>query len=53
MAYSDWMNVFRCAQQRRIEEGLDGHWSHWDLPRYQELTSAEYHMQLAALQAGC
>ena len=51
MTRTDWLNIARCSRERRYAEGLHGHWSHWEQPRYIELVNAEYHAQLAAAQA--
>lgn len=51
MTRTDWLNIARCARERRIAEGLHGHWSHWDNPRYCELMQAEYTAQLFASQS--
>jgi hypothetical protein len=48
MTRTDWLNIARCARERRIAEGLHGHWSHWGMPRYCELTLAELALQTLA-----
>lgn len=50
MTRTDWLNIARCARERRIAEGLHGHWSHWDQPRYSELVFSEFHAQRRASQ---
>ena len=52
MTRTDWLNIARCARERRIAEGLHGHWSHWEMPRYSELMTTEYLARLAASRAG-
>jgi len=52
MTRTDWLNIARCARERRIAEGLHGHWSHWEMPRYSELVFSEFHAQRRASNAG-
>ena len=52
MTRTDWLNIARCARERRIAEGLTGHWSHWEMPRYSELILSEFHAQRRASIAG-
>jgi len=52
MTRTDWLNIARCARERRIAEGLQGHWSHWEMPRYSELVLSEFHAQRRASTAG-
>ena len=51
MTRIDWLNIARCARERRNTEGLQGHWSHWDMPRYGELMQTEYALQCKASKA--
>ena len=51
MTRTDWLNLARCARARRTAEGLQGHWSHWEMPRYRELTTAELALQTLAAHA--
>ena len=52
MTRNDWLNIARCARERRNAEGLHGHWSHWEIPRYSELVLSEFHAQRRASTAG-
>jgi hypothetical protein len=48
MTRTDWLNIARCARERRMAEGLNGHWSHWEMPRYSELVRTEFTAQRLA-----
>jgi hypothetical protein len=50
MTKTQWDNILRCAKERRMAEGLHGHWSHWDMPRFHELVSTEFTAQRMAHQ---
>jgi hypothetical protein len=51
MTKIQWAHILRCAKERRMAEGLHGHWSHWDMPRFHELVSTEFTAQRMAISA--
>jgi hypothetical protein len=51
MTKIQWAHILRCAKERRMAEGLHGHWSHWDQPRFHELVLTEFTAQRMALSA--